>query len=73
MGIQLWERRMKRGTGVLSPVLPPTGSLRLCDLRQLTQLSGPKSPRQNTGCLRFPIGGAILPYSGVSFASQRFN
>lgn len=49
-GDNQWESSCGRDgwkeiTGDLSPVLPPIVSLWLCDLRQLTQFSGPKLPR----------------------------
>lgn len=45
MEIQVGRNGWRETIGALNPVLPPTVSLWVCGLRQLTQLSGPKSPR----------------------------
>lgn len=62
MGIQVWERWMERDHCGSEPS-SATHCHWLCDLSPLTQLPGPKSPRWNIRYLRFPLGGAILPYS----------
>lgn len=40
----MWRNIWRETTGDLNAVLPPTVSLWVCGLRELTILSGPKSP-----------------------------